>query len=150
MLTRFRGRAHSYWIILQVVSDSPGQRGQKYHLQYINCSLLLVEPIEYYYPFHSCHKLPAVMNDALEAISGKCISCSFCSESLLEAIGAMAEHSSYSELSEKFNSSDEFVDHCMEMLACKYIFRAAKVLQHCNSRAALSKEIYLEMFRQCK
>jgi hypothetical protein len=63
------------------------------------------------------------MNDALEAISGKRISCSFCSESLLEAIGAMAEHSSYSELSEKFNSSDEFVDHCMEMLACKYIFR---------------------------
>jgi hypothetical protein len=150
MLTRFRGRAHSYWIIVHVVSDSPGQRRQKYHLQYINCSLLLVEPIEYYYPFYLCHKLPAVMNDALEAISGKRISCSFCSESLLEAIGAMAEHSSYSKLSEKFNSSDEFVDHCMEMLACKYIYRAVKVLQHCNCRATISKENHLEMFHQCK
>jgi hypothetical protein len=47
--------------------------------------------------------MPAYINDTLKAINSNSIGCSFISENLLEAIGAMAEHHCYSKLLAMFH-----------------------------------------------
>ncbi len=102
--------------------DADIQRNQ---LQHIDCTHVLSELIENSFPFYSCHKLPALMNDALEAINSKHIRCSFCSESLLESISVHWQSFMVTVgFFEQFNSKEEFKVHCSEMIACKHICKA--------------------------
>ncbi len=119
MQTRQRGYLYSYWIILQDVAISPAV--QRYHLQYIDCFRIRVEPIEASYPYFICRKLPAVMNNVLEAIDSNHIPCPFCSETILDAIGKMSDRHCYNEMCAMFNSDEAFEFYCIKMVSCQYI-----------------------------
>jgi hypothetical protein len=147
MQTRRRGHLYSYWIVLADVTISPSV--QRYRLQYIDCSRILVEPIELAYPYFICRKLPAVMNNVLVAIDSNHISCSFCSETILDVIGKMSDALCYNEMCALFNSDEAFELYCIEMVSCRYIHEAFGAMEHDN-RAILSMEHYGRMFLESK
>lgn len=144
MLTRRSHHLQSFWIILEDASTP-----RRYCLQYIDSSRIRVEAIQHSYPSSICHKLPAYMNNALEAIISNSISCSFCSESLLQCIGNMARYDYHDEMLQMFNSKEAFELHCIEMITCYYIYKSKQVLR-CDSRAIYSMEKYVELFLESK
>jgi hypothetical protein len=142
-----KSSSYSFWIILEDVRISPSLR--RYYLQYIDSSRICVATIEHSYPSSICHKLPAYMNNALEAITSNSISCSFCSEALLQCIRNMARYNCHDEMLQMFNSKEAFELHCIEMITCHYIYKSNKVLRY-SSRAIYSMEQYVKLFLESK
>jgi hypothetical protein len=89
------------------------------------------------------------MNNVLEAIDSNLISCSFCSETLLDCIGKMLDRHCYNKMCEMLNSDEAFELYCIEMVSCQYIQEAFGAMEHDN-RAILCMDHYGRMFLESK
>jgi hypothetical protein len=81
--------------------------------------------------------MPQYMTNVLAALKNNTIHCSICSDSVLYLIGGLAKKYSYVCLCARYDSEDCFIDDCIEVVCCSYIFR---VLEHDENQLQLTKE----------
>jgi hypothetical protein len=133
---------HSCWILIIDVSESPLQ---KYHLvDELDDS---ESSLESSFPHAIIERMPPYMSNVLAALKNKSILCSFCADTLLNYIGRLANDNCYSHLSALYVSEESFIDECIEVVCCGYIYR---IMEHCENRQSLSSEVYINILHSCK
>lgn len=97
-------------------------------------------------------QMPSCMNSVLQSISEKRISCSFCHQFLLNYIGRLSEHNSFSDLVIDYGNYEDgkFSLHCIYAVFHAYICRALSSIAERSNQLPLSRNEYLKMFQDCK
>jgi hypothetical protein len=145
-MSRRSSRQHSYWML---VADHTGSALQRYHLVQLDGSSITENALESSFPHCILQRMPVYMNNASAAIKSKGIYCSFCRDNLLDWIGRMATKYSYSQLMQLYDFEESFVTEFIELVYCRYIFKALQILENDRSRP-MSRDHYYLILKRCK
>jgi hypothetical protein len=134
---------HSCWFnVINAVFKSTTEKYHLFHHPVDNEGSL-----ESYFPCCTIQRMSPYMTNALAEFKNNTIHCSFCSDSLLDFIGRLAKKYSYICLCARYDSEDCFIDECVEVVCCTYIFR---VMEHDENKLQLTKESFINILNSCK